>query len=186
MSCLLLALVTHFTIYRRATRPGQAAENSQPVSRCYCGQASFLEDEPSRSLKLSHVSIHVLSMDENHLAQHRDSRRALYYPILGAFICRYRMVRRHGPDGDLRYSESAYMSPLRTSYLNFALEVAGFAIMLVSGGLLWWCEARCLLQECQLSQQIGAAGAGCLNALVFRKASRPPDWHACRCCSGLG
>jgi hypothetical protein len=28
MCCLLLALVTHFTIHRRATRPGQASPNT--------------------------------------------------------------------------------------------------------------------------------------------------------------
>jgi hypothetical protein len=106
---------------------------------------------------------------------------ALYYPILGAF----HMV------GIAWFGGMVLMGDL--SVLGIGLHVPaadllsqfrrwkwlGFAVMLVSGGLLWWCEPVVCYKSISFRIKLALLALVGINALFFRKARPASRLGAC-------
>jgi len=106
---------------------------------------------------------------------------ALYYPILGAFhMAGIGWFGGMVLMGDLRVLGIGLNVPAADLLSQFRLwKWLGFAVMLISGGLLWWCEPIVCYKSLSFNIKLMLLVLLGVNALVFRKAKAYSKLGAC-------
>jgi hypothetical protein len=106
---------------------------------------------------------------------------ALYYPILGAFhMVGIAWFGGMVLMGDLSVLGIGLPVPAADLLSQFRLwKWLGFAVMLVSGGLLWWCEPVVCYKSVSFQIKLALLALLGVNALVFRKTRPVSKLGAC-------
>src|SRR6266702_4556440 len=140
---------------------------------CFYGPASCLEGAPSRSSKGCQVSLFTLCQSIETTSLSIAIREgALYYPILGAF---------HLADigwfggmvlmGDLNVLGVGLHLPAAEVFSQFRRwKWLGFAIVAISGGLLWWAEPVVCYKSISFWIKLALLALVAVNAFCFRKS----------------
>jgi hypothetical protein len=106
---------------------------------------------------------------------------ALYYPILGAFhmvgIGWFGGMVLMGDLGVLGIGLHVPAADLLSQFRRW--KWLGFAVMLVSGGLLWWSEPVVCYKSVSFWIKLALLALLGVNALVFRKAKPDARLGAC-------
>jgi hypothetical protein len=142
MSFLLLALVTHFTIHRRVAMQdrGPGVRLGERLAAClslllWTGVVAGGRQLRSFEEFADDVFFHILPMDRDHFAEHRDTgRRFVLSDSRHVPFSRHRLVRRNGIDRrpDRTTDRFARGVCFAIPGAIFALEVGGFAVVIVS------------------------------------------------------
>jgi len=107
---------------------------------------------------------------------------ALYFPILGAFhLASIGWFGGMVLMGDLSVLGIGLSDAPTTELLSQfrRWKWLGFVVMLVSGGLLWWCQPVVCYKSVSFRIKLGLLALLGINALLFRKAKPATRLGAC-------